>query len=182
MVDCCILLDFIDQSIDPFNSIVLWFWTFLVHRYLAQYYVNDKKIKVQILRQNQISSWIPVNHQASHLEMDWGDWGVWDTRVVDFTNREYCLEYLSRWMAKRLWSVGGYCAPVDVVIGLDPAMRHQQTHFAEVLYAYKTYLNGKTVVHLYLQIWFTHRSRQDSNKTEVVNIYSHNIWDPTFVK
>jgi hypothetical protein len=46
---------------------------------------------------------------------------------------------------------------------------------AEVLYAYKTYLNGKTVVHLYLQIWFTHRSRQDSNKTEVVNIYSHNI-------
>jgi hypothetical protein len=52
----------------------------------------------------------------------------------------------------------------------------------EVLYAYKTYLNGKTVVHLYLQIWFTHRSRQDTDKTEVVNIYSHNIWDPTFVK
>jgi hypothetical protein len=36
-----------------FNSFEIL--TFLVHRYLARYYVNDKKLKVQLSRQNYLA-------------------------------------------------------------------------------------------------------------------------------
>jgi hypothetical protein len=48
------LAETIDDSIDRFNSIVSRFFTFLLSRYVARYYIINKKLKVLFSRQNNL--------------------------------------------------------------------------------------------------------------------------------